>query len=75
MNMCQYDRARQIALYLTHLQSHASNPSCKQPMTQIHSSAQVLFVPECLCFIFKCVDYHRSPECQNRVDPVPVPLR
>jgi 1,3-beta-glucan synthase len=29
-------------------------------------------VPECLCFIFKCVDdYYRSPECQNRLDPVP----
>ena len=35
-------------------------------------AAQVRFVLECLCFIFKCADdYYRSPECQNRVDPVP----
>ena len=34
-------------------------------------AAQVRFVPECLCSIFKCVDdYCRSPECQNRVQPV-----
>ena len=60
MNMSQYDRVRQIALYLL----------CWG------ESAQVRFVPECLCFIFKCAnDYYRSPECQNRVDPVPVPLR
>ncbi|TFK89235.1 glycosyltransferase family 48 protein, partial [Polyporus arcularius HHB13444] len=55
-NMSQYDRMRQIALYLL-LWGEA---------------AQVRFVPECLCFIFKCADdYYRSPECQNRVDPVP----
>ncbi|RPD75871.1 1,3-beta-glucan synthase [Lentinus tigrinus ALCF2SS1-7] len=55
-NMSQYDRMRQIALYLL-LWGEA---------------AQVRFVPECLCFIFKCADdYYRSPECQSRVDPVP----
>lgn len=55
-NMSQYDRLRQIALYLL-LWGEA---------------AQVRFVPECLCFIFKCADdYYRSPECQSRVDPVP----
>ncbi|KAG6849623.1 1,3-beta-D-glucan synthase [Arthromyces matolae] len=55
-NMSQYDRLRQIALYLL-LWGEA---------------AQVRFVPECLAFIFKCADdYYRSPECQNRVDPVP----
>ncbi|THH32853.1 hypothetical protein EUX98_g1321 [Antrodiella citrinella] len=55
-NMSQYDRMRQIALYLL-LWGEA---------------AQVRFVPECLCFIFKCADdYYRSQECQSRVDPVP----
>ena len=55
-NMSQYDRMRQLALYLL----------CWG------ESAQVRFVPECLCFIFKCADdYYRSPECQNRIDPVP----
>lgn len=55
-NMSQYDRLRQIALYLL----------CWG------EAAQVRFIPECLCFIFKCADdYYRSPECQNRVDPVP----
>jgi 1,3-beta-glucan synthase len=55
-NMSQYDRLRQIALYLL----------CWG------EAAQVRFVPECLCFIFKCADdYYRSPECQNRIDPVP----
>jgi 1,3-beta-glucan synthase len=54
--MDQYDRLRQIALYLL----------CWG------EAAQVRFVPECLCFIFKCADdYYRSPECQNRQDPVP----
>ena len=53
--MSQYDRMRQIALYLL----------CWG------EAAQVRFVPECLCFIFKCADdYYRSPECQNRVQPV-----
>ncbi|EPQ51775.1 1,3-beta-glucan synthase [Gloeophyllum trabeum ATCC 11539] len=55
-NMSQYDRLRQIALYLL----------CWG------EAAQVRFMPECLCFIFKCADdYYRSPECQNRLDPVP----
>lgn len=55
-NMSQYDRVRQLALYLL----------CWG------EAAQVRFVPECLCFIFKCADdYYRSPECQNRVEPVP----
>ncbi|KAJ3806848.1 1,3-beta-glucan synthase [Lentinula aff. lateritia] len=55
-NMSQYDRLRQIALYLL----------CWG------EAAQVRFVPECLCFIFKCADdYYRSPECQNRIEPVP----
>jgi len=55
-NMSQYDRLRQIALYLL----------CWG------EAAQVRFVPECLCFIFKCADdYYRSQECQNRVEPVP----
>ncbi|KAF8496308.1 1,3-beta-glucan synthase [Gautieria morchelliformis] len=55
-NMSQYDRLRQLALYLL----------CWG------EAAQVRFVPECLCFIFKCADdYYRSPECQNRIEPVP----
>ncbi|GLB34966.1 putative 1,3-beta-glucan synthase subunit FKS1 [Lyophyllum shimeji] len=55
-NMSQYDRLRQIALYLL-CWGEAGN---------------VRFVPECLCFIFKCADdYYRSPECQNRIEPVP----
>ncbi|KAH9997287.1 1-3-beta-glucan synthase [Russula vinacea] len=55
-NMSQYDRLRQLALYLL-CWGEAGN---------------VRFVPECLCFIFKCADdYYRSPECQNRADPVP----
>jgi len=54
--MSAYDRVRQLALYLL----------CWG------EAAQVRFVPECLCFIFKCADdYYRSPECQERVDPVP----
>ncbi|SGY67900.1 BQ5605_C004g02823 [Microbotryum silenes-dioicae] len=54
--MSSYDRVRQLALYLL----------CWG------EAAQVRFVPECLCFIFKCADdYYRSPECQNRSEPVP----
>ncbi|KAG8771805.1 1,3-beta-D-glucan synthase [Ceratobasidium sp. 428] len=42
--MSQYDRLRQLALYLL----------CSG------EAAQVRFVPECLCFIFKCADdYYR----------------
>ncbi|KAJ7905102.1 1,3-beta-glucan synthase subunit FKS1, domain-1-domain-containing protein, partial [Mycena leptocephala] len=48
-SMSQYDRLRQIALYLL-----------------------VRFCPEAVAFIFKCADdYYRSPECQNRVEPIP----
>ena len=55
-SMSPYDKLRQIALYLL----------CWG------EAAQVRFMPECLCFIFKCADdYYRSPECQNRTDPVP----
>jgi 1,3-beta-glucan synthase len=55
-NMSQYDRLRQLALYLL-CWGEAGN---------------VRFVPECLCFIFKCADdYYRSSECQNRTEPVP----
>ena len=55
-NMSQYDRLRQVALYLL-CWGEAGN---------------IRFTPECLCFIFKCADdYYRSPECQNRIDPVP----
>lgn len=54
--MNDYDRLRQIALWLL----------CWG------EGGQVRFVPECLCFIFKCADdYYRSPECQERLDPVP----
>ncbi|KAH7903514.1 tRNA synthetases class I-domain-containing protein [Hygrophoropsis aurantiaca] len=54
-NMSQYDRLCQIALYLL-CWGEAGN---------------VRFVPECLCFIFKCADdYYRSPECQNSIEPV-----
>jgi 1,3-beta-glucan synthase len=55
-SMSAYDRMRQIALYLL----------CWG------EAAQIRFMPELLCFIFKSADdYYRSPECQNRVDPVP----
>lgn len=55
-HMSSYDRTRQLALYLL----------CWG------EAAQVRFAPECLCFIFKCADdYYRSPECQNRIEPVP----
>lgn len=53
--MSQHDRARQIALYLL----------CWGEANQVR------FTPEALCFIFKCADdYLRSPECENRVEPV-----
>ncbi|GAC76596.1 1,3-beta-glucan synthase [Moesziomyces antarcticus T-34] len=56
LKMSDYDRLRQVALYLL----------CWG------EGGQVRFVPECLCFIFKCADdYYRSPECQNRMEPVP----
>ncbi|KAI7335675.1 1,3-beta-glucan synthase component, partial [Hortaea werneckii] len=53
--MSQHDRVRQLALYL--LVWGEAN--------------QVRFMPEVLCFIFKCADdYLHSPSCQNRVEPV-----
>ncbi|KAF9319692.1 1,3-beta-D-glucan synthase [Podila horticola] len=54
--MSHFDRARQIALYLL-VWGEAS---------------QIRFLPECLCFIYKCAeDYYMSPECQQLVNPVP----
>jgi 1,3-beta-glucan synthase len=53
--MSQHDRVRQIALYLL----------CWGEANQVR------FMPEALCFIFKCADdFLHSPECQNRVEPV-----
>ena len=53
--MSQHDRARQVALYLC----------CWGEANQVR------FVPECLCFIFKCCnDYLYSPECQSRYEPL-----
>lgn len=54
-HMSQHDRVRQIALYLL-IWGEAN---------------QVRFMPEALCFIFKCADdFYHSPACQNRVEPV-----
>jgi 1,3-beta-glucan synthase len=53
--MSQHDRVRQIALYLL----------CWGEANQVR------FMPEVLCFLFKCADdYYHSPACQNRVEPV-----
>lgn len=53
--MSQNDRVRQIALYLL----------CWGEANQVR------FMPEALCFIFKCADdYLNSPACQNRQEPV-----
>jgi len=53
--MSQHDRIRQIALYLL----------CWGEANQVR------FMPECMCFIFKCADdYLNSPACQNLVEPV-----
>jgi len=53
--MSQHDRVRQIALYLL----------CWGEANQVR------FMPEAMCFIFKCADdYYHSPACQNRVEPV-----
>jgi len=53
--MSQHDRARQVALYLL----------CWGEANQVR------FMPECLCFIFKCAnDYLNSSICQNSVEPV-----
>ena len=54
--MSQHDRARQIALFLL----------CWGEANQVR------FMPETLCFIFKCADdYLNSPACQAKVEPVP----
>ncbi|KAJ1920292.1 1,3-beta-D-glucan synthase [Mycoemilia scoparia] len=54
--MSQYERARQIALWLL-LWGEAAN---------------LRFVPELLCFLFKLADdYIHSPETQRRVEPAP----
>lgn len=53
--MSQHDRVRQIALYLL----------CWGEANQVR------FMPECLCFIFKCADdYLNSPACQQTVEAV-----
>lgn len=53
--MSQLERVRQIALYLL----------CWGEANQVR------FMPECLCFIYKCAeDYYLSPECQNRTEPL-----
>ena len=53
--MSQHDRARQVALYLL----------CWGEANQVR------FMPEWLCFIFKCADdYLNSPACQDHVEPV-----
>jgi len=53
--MSQHDRVRQLALYLL----------CWGEANQVR------FMPECLCFIFKCADdFLNSPACQNMVEPV-----
>jgi 1,3-beta-glucan synthase len=53
--MSQHDRARQVALFLL----------CWGEANQVR------FMPECLCFIFKCADdYLNSPACQNLVEPM-----
>ena len=54
-SMTQYDHLRRVALYLL----------CWGEAAQVH------FVPEYFCYIFKCVDdYYRSPECQQRMEPI-----
>lgn len=54
--MSQHDRIRQIALYLL----------CWGEANQVR------FMPETLCFIFKCADdYLNSPAGQNASEPVP----
>ena len=53
--LSQHERVRQIALYLL----------CWGEANQVR------FMPELLCFIYKCAyDHLISPECQNRVEPV-----
>lgn len=53
--LSQHERIRQVALYLL----------CWGEANQVR------FMPELLCFIYKCAyDYLISPECQNLVEPV-----
>ena len=53
--MSQHDRVRQLGLYLL----------CWGEANQVR------FMPECLCFIFKCADdYMNSPAFQSQVEPV-----
>ena len=53
--MSQHDRVRQVALYLL----------CWGEANQVR------YMPELMCFIFKCADdFLHSPACQNRVEPV-----
>ncbi|PNS21328.1 1,3-beta-glucan synthase component FKS1 [Sphaceloma murrayae] len=53
--MSQHDRIRQLALFLL----------CWGEANQVR------FMPEALCFVFKCADdFFHSPACQNRVEPV-----
>ncbi len=53
--MSQHERARQVALYLL----------CWGEANQVR------FVPEALCFIFKCADdFLHSPECQQMTSPM-----
>lgn len=55
-NMPQEERVEQIALYLL----------CWGEANQVR------FMPELLCFIFKCAyDYLKSPTCQQMTEPVP----
>lgn len=54
-SLSQQERVRQIALYLL----------CWGEANQVR------FMPECLCFIFKCCDdYFNSPACQSRAEPI-----
>ena len=51
---------------------HEQHKPIRQDATD-HEAAQVRFVSERLCFIFKCADDYYgigSPECQSRVQPV-----
>ena len=53
--MSPHDRVRQLALYLL----------CWGEANQVR------FMPECLCFIFKCAyDFMMSPECQSLQQPI-----
>ena len=50
-SMSPQEKMRQVALYLL----------CWG------EAANIRFLPECLCFIFKCAeDYYQSPECQSQ---------